>query len=220
MDTNPIFIGAGEQPVTLPLRVANRHGLVAGATGTGKTITVQCPRGGFFRSRCSRVRGRRQGRSGRSGPPRHAERADCRSLAEDRCRAAAVHCLPGHDLGRLRRGGNAVAAQRLGAGSADARAHAGAERYPGVDAGADVPLCRRRRVAAARHGRPRIGPRLPVCERRPAWGRVHRTVASVDRGNPASRDVAAKRRWQRISSANRHCSSRTSYVQASTAGGS
>ncbi|HMV70716.1 MAG TPA: DUF853 family protein [Pseudomonadales bacterium] len=47
MDANSIFIGAGEQPVTLPLRVANRHGLVAGATGTGKTITVQCLVEGF-----------------------------------------------------------------------------------------------------------------------------------------------------------------------------
>ena len=27
--------------MSLPLRIANRHGLVAGATGTGKTITVQ-----------------------------------------------------------------------------------------------------------------------------------------------------------------------------------
>ena len=46
-DSNSIFIGAGEQPVSLPLRVANRHGLVAGATGTGKTITVQCLAEGF-----------------------------------------------------------------------------------------------------------------------------------------------------------------------------
>ena len=29
------------QPVTLPLHVANRHGLIAGASGTGKTITMK-----------------------------------------------------------------------------------------------------------------------------------------------------------------------------------
>lgn len=29
------------QPVGLPLRLANRHGLIAGATGTGKTVTLQ-----------------------------------------------------------------------------------------------------------------------------------------------------------------------------------
>ena len=40
-----IFIGAGEgeggTPQMLDLRRANRHGLIAGATGTGKTVTVQ-----------------------------------------------------------------------------------------------------------------------------------------------------------------------------------
>lgn len=39
-----IFIGAGEggaDPQRLNLRLANRHGLIAGATGTGKTVTVQ-----------------------------------------------------------------------------------------------------------------------------------------------------------------------------------
>ncbi|WP_334655358.1 helicase HerA-like domain-containing protein [Sphingomonas panaciterrae] len=39
-----IFIGAasgGTSPQYLSLRLANRHGLIAGATGTGKTVTVQ-----------------------------------------------------------------------------------------------------------------------------------------------------------------------------------
>jgi len=39
-----IFIGAGEggaNPQALELKRANRHGLIAGATGTGKTVTVQ-----------------------------------------------------------------------------------------------------------------------------------------------------------------------------------
>lgn len=30
-----------KNPITLPLRFANRHGLIAGATGTGKTVTLQ-----------------------------------------------------------------------------------------------------------------------------------------------------------------------------------
>jgi DNA helicase HerA-like ATPase len=38
MDT--IFIGKGEQPVHLLARYGNRHGLIAGATGTGKTVTL------------------------------------------------------------------------------------------------------------------------------------------------------------------------------------
>ena len=42
--TDGIFIGAdagGAKPQVLDLRRANRHGLIAGATGTGKTVTVQ-----------------------------------------------------------------------------------------------------------------------------------------------------------------------------------
>ncbi len=40
---NAITIGydATGAPVALPLRLANRHGLVTGATGTGKTVTLQ-----------------------------------------------------------------------------------------------------------------------------------------------------------------------------------
>src|SRR6266700_8127547 len=36
-----IFIGKGEQPAWLTLALANRHGLVTGATGTGKTVALQ-----------------------------------------------------------------------------------------------------------------------------------------------------------------------------------
>ncbi len=40
-DTSEIFIGKGEQDVYLLPRLANRHGLIAGATGTGKTVSLQ-----------------------------------------------------------------------------------------------------------------------------------------------------------------------------------
>jgi DNA helicase HerA-like ATPase len=36
-----IFIGKGDRPVYLLPRLANRHGLIAGATGTGKTVSLQ-----------------------------------------------------------------------------------------------------------------------------------------------------------------------------------
>ena len=39
--TDSILVGTGTVPVTINLRMANRHGLVAGATGTGKTVTLQ-----------------------------------------------------------------------------------------------------------------------------------------------------------------------------------
>ena len=44
-----IFIGAGETPQSLDLGFANRHGLIAGATGTGKTVTLQVLAEGFSR---------------------------------------------------------------------------------------------------------------------------------------------------------------------------
>jgi len=48
-----IFIGAsagGANPQCLDLRRANRHGLIAGATGTGKTVTLQGMVEGFSRA--------------------------------------------------------------------------------------------------------------------------------------------------------------------------
>ena len=44
-----IFIGAGEAEAHLLGRMANRHGLIAGATGTGKTVTLQTLVEGFSR---------------------------------------------------------------------------------------------------------------------------------------------------------------------------
>jgi DNA helicase HerA-like ATPase len=40
-DEHGVLIGASEHPEILRLDRANRHGLVAGATGTGKTVTLQ-----------------------------------------------------------------------------------------------------------------------------------------------------------------------------------
>src|SRR5256885_4247070 len=45
-----IFIGKGEQTAWLTLARANRHGLVTGATGTGKTVTLQVMAEGFVRA--------------------------------------------------------------------------------------------------------------------------------------------------------------------------
>jgi DNA helicase HerA-like ATPase len=42
-----IFVGKGTKPEYLTLRLANRHGLVTGATGTGKTVTLQVLAEGF-----------------------------------------------------------------------------------------------------------------------------------------------------------------------------
>jgi DNA helicase HerA-like ATPase len=45
-----IFVGKGAKPEFLTLAMANRHGLVAGATGTGKTVTLQVLAEGLSRA--------------------------------------------------------------------------------------------------------------------------------------------------------------------------
>ncbi|HEX3486578.1 MAG TPA: helicase HerA-like domain-containing protein, partial [Micropepsaceae bacterium] len=45
-----IFIGKGDAPAWLTLELANRHGLVTGATGTGKTVSLQVMAEGFARA--------------------------------------------------------------------------------------------------------------------------------------------------------------------------
>ncbi len=49
-DSADLFLGRADGPVTLPLQYANRHGLVSGATGTGKTVTVQIMAEAFSRA--------------------------------------------------------------------------------------------------------------------------------------------------------------------------
>ena len=46
-DTLGIFLGRGATAQTLSLKYANRHGLIAGATGTGKTVSLQVLAEGF-----------------------------------------------------------------------------------------------------------------------------------------------------------------------------
>ena len=46
-----IFVGKSDtKPEYLTLKLANRHGLIAGATGTGKTVTLQVLAEGFSRA--------------------------------------------------------------------------------------------------------------------------------------------------------------------------
>ena len=49
METDRILLGKGTQPVHLLARYGNRHGLVAGATGTGKTVSLMVMAEGFSR---------------------------------------------------------------------------------------------------------------------------------------------------------------------------
>ena len=49
METDRILLGKGSKPVHLLARYGNRHGLVAGATGTGKTVSLMVMAEGFSR---------------------------------------------------------------------------------------------------------------------------------------------------------------------------
>ena len=48
--TGSIFLGRGEAAASLLLATANRHGLIAGATGTGKTATLRVLAEGFSKA--------------------------------------------------------------------------------------------------------------------------------------------------------------------------
>ena len=79
-----ILLGAGEDgaPVTLRLDRANRHGLVAGATGTGKTVTLQVMAEAFSRAGtpvfCADVKG---DLSGISRPAQPSDKLAARAQA-------------------------------------------------------------------------------------------------------------------------------------------
>ncbi len=66
MNASKIFIGGGTAEVYLDPAYANRHGLIAGATGTGKTVSLQVLAEGFLGARRPGRARRRQGRPVRS----------------------------------------------------------------------------------------------------------------------------------------------------------
>ena len=45
-----IFLGRSVEPEYLELKLANRHGLITGATGTGKTVSLQVLAEGFSKA--------------------------------------------------------------------------------------------------------------------------------------------------------------------------
>ncbi|MCB1499272.1 MAG: DUF853 family protein, partial [Bauldia sp.] len=47
IEPGKVFVGASGKPEYLNLPYANRHGLITGATGTGKTVTLQILAEGF-----------------------------------------------------------------------------------------------------------------------------------------------------------------------------
>jgi len=79
-DVQGVLVGKGEAEKYLRLRLANRHGLIAGATGTGKTVTLQAMAEGFSLAGvpvfCADIKGDLAGISqAGSGKPELAARA-------------------------------------------------------------------------------------------------------------------------------------------------
>ena len=85
MTGETILIGKGDAPCLLTLSRANRHGLVAGATGTGKTVTLQILAEGFSRAGvpvfCADIKGDLAGVS-QAGKPNPKLEARARELGE------------------------------------------------------------------------------------------------------------------------------------------
>jgi DNA double-strand break repair helicase HerA and related ATPase len=50
MEEDKVFVGASAKPEYVALSFANRHGLITGATGTGKTVTLQILAEGFSKA--------------------------------------------------------------------------------------------------------------------------------------------------------------------------
>ena len=94
-DDPGIFIGKGAKPVYLQPGLANRHGLIAGATGTGKTVSLQILAEDFSRRGVPVFMADVKGDlSGISQPgkahPKLAERAETIGLADYRFEAFPV----------------------------------------------------------------------------------------------------------------------------------
>jgi len=92
---NAILVGRGDQPAWLSLARANRHGLIAGATGTGKTVTLQVLAEGFAAAGvpvfCADIKGDLSGISEPGRPnPKLEQRAASVGLVDFAYRAAPV----------------------------------------------------------------------------------------------------------------------------------
>ena len=196
--------------VRIPLAMLNRHGLVAGATGTGKTKTLQAHGRAAVRRRRARAARRRQGRPVRDGAAGRGQRPD--PVAGDGHRRR----LDAHGVPR-----RVPLARRLEQRDADPRdahpvradpAEQGArpQRHAGVDARPDLPLGRPAQPAAARHQGPARRHPAPHQRRGQGGPEGHRRRLVGDgRGHPARAGEPRGRRAATTSSASRSSTPRT-----------
>ena len=184
-EAGKLLIGKGEQPQYLQLPLANRHGLIAGATGTGKTITLQVLAEQFSRAGvpvfCADVKGDLSGiaEAGDAQAQDRAARGRARRHRLRLCRGA------GDLLGPVRRAGPSDPRHGGRDGAAAARAHAGAQRDPGGRAQHRLQARRRPGPAAARLQGPDRDPAGRGRERGRADHRLRQCQQGHDRHHPA-----------------------------------
>jgi hypothetical protein len=181
----PLLIAKHEDiELALLPALANRHGLITGATGTGKTVTLQLLAERFSNDRRAGVHGRREGRSvgpGGAGSvtPKLQERLRRWASRTGRRRQ------PGHLLGCVRRRRPPGAGDHFRHGAAAAGAPAEPQRHPGRRAATGVQDCRRQGPAAAR-------PEGPA--RHGAARRRERQEFTTEYGNVSAASIGAIQR--------------------------
>ena len=181
-----VFVGGGGEAYGvkqgLLLKYANRHGLIAGATGTGKTVTLQILAEGFSAAGVpvflSDVKGDLSGLAVAGSAELQAARGLHEARRPHRLRRLRLRRLPGDLLGSVRRTGPPDPHHRGRDGPVADRPPAGAHRRPGRRAQHRLPGRRRAGLAAARprgsagaaglgrRERRRPRPRIRQCRRR------------------------------------------------------
>ena len=196
--------------VQLPLSMMNRHGLVAGATGTGKTKTLQIMAGQLSAAGVpvfiSDIKGDVTGlsRPGDATSERVRERSEQLGIAVRAARASRRTVVA---LRNPRRTG---ARDRLVVRPAAPRQGPRPEQDAGLGAHARVHVLRRPAAAAARPHRPPHHLEVPLLRRGRAGPRGVRRVLEGDDRRPAALDRRARgRRAPTRSSGSRSSTSRT-----------
>ena len=197
----PILVAKSKRDIVLHTHMANRHGLIAGATGTGKTVTLRVLAEQFSHLGVpvfmADVKGdlsgiaRRRRRSPEGGGAREGARP----------RRVSISSLPRRILGCVRQGRPSHPSDRLRDGAAAAQPHPQPERDPERRPDPGLQGGRRQRPAApgpqgsAGHGPVRGGQRghLQGAVRECLQGQ-HRRDATEPSGAPgAGRRVALRR---------------------------
>ena len=201
---------APEAVVQIPLRMMNRHGLVAGATGTGKTVTLQTIAEQLSSAGvavfAADVKGDVSGVgvAGEAGGPAEKRMTELGLPFE-----AAGFPVEYLSLGGLGPG-VPVRATVTDFGPAAAREDPQGQPDAGGEPGARLPLRGREGAAAARPVRPARPAHVPRFRRREGGARGHRRSGLVDGGRAAARCWSGSRTEAgRSSSASRSWTWRT-----------